>query len=270
MLLIIISAIVFVFLYFLVGFIIAQKLNDNSIADIMWGGGFVGMTIVFIALRRLYGDIDMTLMHVFTFLFFAMWGARLLYYIFKRNRKSGEDYRYQNMRKKWGKNVRINAFFKVFMTQGVFMLIVALPIIMIYAYPKTTLSTYENLGLFIGSMLFLFGFIFEAISDQQLRNFKHRPEMKGRILKTGLWRFSRHPNYFGEATLWWGLGLIALSNTQVPYNYIALIGPLVITILVRFISGVPLLEAEMQKKEEFRDYAKKTSIFFPLPPKKIK
>lgn len=270
MLIIIFSAILFVFLYVLIGFFIAQNRSNNGIASVMWGGGFLLMTLLFVILRRLFSDIEMSMMHVFTTIFVMMWGARLAFFLFKRNRKTGEDFRFQALRQKWKDNVTYHAFFKVFMLQVLLMLVVALPIIMIFAYPKQTLGYQENLGLFIGSVMFLFGFIFEAVSDQQLRNFKHRPEMKGRILKTGLWRFSRHPNYFGEAMLWWGLGIIALMNAIPPFNYIALLSPLVITILVRFIFGVPLLEAKMLKRTEYRDYVKKTSVFFPLPPKKQK
>ena len=110
----------------------------------------------------------------------------------------------------------------------------------------------------------LAGFGFEFIGDFQLARFKRNPRNHGRIITTGLWKYTRHPNYFGEVALWWGLWLIACS---VPGGWVTVIGPVTITVLILFVSGIPLLEKRYEENEEFREYRRRTSVFFPLPPK---
>ena len=255
-----------ILIYFIIGFIIAQIKKDNSFADVMWGAGFIVLTIGLYLIRQLGGEA-MINAHFVILIMTLVWGFRLTRFLFRRNSKIGEDARYIEMREKWGDKVRINAFFKVFMLQGLLQYVVAFAIIVAFAYPNEEPLPLANLALFLGSVVWLFGFIFEMVADQQMRNFKHRPEMEGRVLKRGLWQYSRHPNYFGEATLWWGLWIVVLGNAAFPFNLIAIIAPITITVLVRFISGVPLLERKMMNREEYQEYANHTSIFFPLPPK---
>ena len=121
-----------------------------------------------------------------------------------------------------------------------------------------------NLLVIIGFIVWLIGFYFESVGDKQLANFIHNPENKGKLMTEGLWKYSRHPNYFGEVTQWWGIWIIALS---VPYGWVAIIGPITITILILFVSGVPLLEKKYKGRSDFEAYKKRTSIFIPLPPK---
>jgi len=110
------------------------------------------------------------------------------------------------------------------------------------------------------------GFYFEAVGDYQLRTFTKDPSNRGKIIRSGLWRFTRHPNYFGEVVLWWGILLIALSA---PNGWVALIGPVTITFLLLQVSGIPMLEKKYEGNPEFEEYKKRTSAFFPLPPKRI-
>jgi len=113
----------------------------------------------------------------------------------------------------------------------------------------------------------LIGFYFEAVGDQQLKNFKKNPENKGKIMSSGLWKYTRHPNYFGEALMWWSVWVVSMSTLSITSLY-GIVGPLFITYLLLYVSGVPLLEKKYKNNEAFQAYAKKTSIFFPLPPKK--
>lgn len=164
-------------------------------------------------------------------------------------------------RKAWGKWVVPRAFLQVYMLQGALMFLIALPFILLEGAAKPVNAVLYVIGLFV----FATGFAFESIGDAQLKAFLKQPENRGKIMSTGLWRYTRHPNYFGEATLWWGIFLIALSGGVTPF---ALIGPVTITLLLLFVSGVPLLEKSMKDKPGYAEYAAKTSIFVPWFPKK--
>ncbi len=188
-----------------------------------------------------------------------MWSLRLSIHIYLRNRFKPEDARYQAWRL-WGAWFYLRSFFQIFIFQGILLLIVVSPVVISNIFGGKKISFLDVVGIAI----WIFGFLFEAISDWQLKNFVKIPENKGKIIQTGLWRYSRHPNYFGEVTCWWGLWVVALS---VPYGVIGITGPLIITFLILKVSGIPLLEKRMKEKPGFEDYAKKTSIFFPLPTK---
>jgi len=123
-----------------------------------------------------------------------------------------------------------------------------------------TLNWMDYLGLFV----FIIGFAFEAGGDFQLARFKKNPNNKGKVLKTGFWKYTRHPNYFGEVTQWWGLWLIAINA---PNSWLSIVGPLTITILILKVSGIPMLEKKMAENPNFIEYKKRTSAFIPLPPK---
>ncbi|MBN2285681.1 MAG: DUF1295 domain-containing protein [Tissierellales bacterium] len=237
-----------ILIFFSIFFIIAQVKNNNSVVDIGWGLGFVILSWVMFLTEISVERIVIPLM-------VSVWGLRLSYHIFRRNFGKPEDFRYVNMRKSWGERQRINAFFRVFMLQGVLQFLVAMSII---TYGKEI----NNVGLVVlGVLIFAFGLGFEAIGDQQLKNFIGNPANKGQIMKSGLWQYTRHPNYFGEATLWWGIFLVSIG-TGAPFH--AIIGPITITILVRFVSGVPLLEKKYANRPDFIEYKKKTPVFVPF------
>jgi steroid 5-alpha reductase family enzyme len=155
---------------------------------------------------------------------------------------------------------RQNAYLKVFMLQGLLMLLVATPIIWVNLHPVSEFGVLGALGL----LVWVSGFLFESIADYQLARFKQDPRNRGQIIQTGLWAYSRHPNYFGEVLLWWGIGLLALSS---PYGWVGLLGPATITFLILKVSGVPMLEKHMEGKASFREYQRRVSFFLPLPPK---
>lgn len=257
-----IGVIILVFLYFTLFFIIAQIKNNNAIVDIGWGLGFVLIAWYSFIYTIMKGQLE--LVQIIITILITLWGLRLFLYIGIRNFKKPEDYRYVEMRKKWGtKNPRLQAYLRVFMSQGVFMLLIASPIYI--AYLQT--SPINHLILFIGVGLFLVGLFFEGVGDYQLRRFIKNPQNKGRIMTSGLWKYTRHPNYFGETLIWWSLFIVVVTGK---YGLIAIISPLVITYLLLYVSGIPLLEKKYINNPEFQEYKNKTSAFFPLPPKRAK
>lgn len=247
--------------YFTVWFFISQKKKNNGLIDIAWGMSFVVTAISSLIISGSFDLIKLALLVVIT-----LWGMRLSIHLFKRNWNKAEDFRYQAMRNKWKTNLMLKAFLKVFLTQSIFSYIVSTPIILANLYSNGLSKWYNYLILVLGIVIFLVGYIFEVIADKTLANFKKDPKNKGKILKSGVWSISRHPNYFGESTLWWGIGLISISSLN-PITFIGLISPIIMFILLRFVSGVPLLEKRYEGNLEFDIYKKETSIFFPLPKK---
>lgn len=252
------TAAMIIFVFFAALFFIGTAIKNNSIVDIGWGPGFVltaWMLYLFTTPRNL-PFLLMTLM-------ITLWGLRLYLHIARRNANQGEDFRYVNFRKAWGKWVVPRAFFQVYMLQGLFMFIISLPVIL-----KPDVQPQVSLPLLlIGLLLFIVGFMFEAVGDHQLRVFKQNPENKGKLMTEGLWNYTRHPNYFGEAVLWWGVFFVGLSGGV---TLLSIISPVTITLLLLFVSGVPMLEKAMKKKPGFTAYAARTSIFVPWFPKKVK
>jgi steroid 5-alpha reductase family enzyme len=244
-----------IFFYMTSIFVLALIKKDNSIVDIAWGGGFL-----LIAVLTLFQDPGISPRQILMLVLVSLWSFRLSFYIFFRNRNRGEDFRYSNWRKKWGKWFVPRSYFQVFLLQGALMLVISLPIILVNHAPNHSLGILDLLGV----LLWLFGFLFETIGDLQMFRFKRDAENHGKILQQGLWRYTRHPNYFGEAILWWGLALIAL---EVPGGQAALIGPAVLTFLLVKVSGVAMLEKKYLEHPDFREYARRTSSFIPWIPK---
>jgi len=247
-----------VFLYMSILFVIAVVQRDNSIADIGWGLGFVIVALLtFFLEQRLYAR------HILVTGLVVIWGMRLAIHIFLRHRGRGEDPRYAAWRKEWGKWVIVRSFFQVFMLQGLLLLAISYVVIVVNSSSGGGLSVLDICGLAI----WIIGFLFEALGDFQLKQFLADEKNRGHIMSSGLWRYTRHPNYFGEATMWWGIFLIALS---VPYGWSAVISPAVITFLLLRVSGVILLEKEFTDSEEFKEYKRSTSAFIPWFPKREK
>lgn len=241
--------------YMSIFFLIASAVKDNSIVDVAWGTGFVLIayfTLLFFGefnLRQFLVTIAVTL-----------WGLRLAVHIFRRNKGRGEDFRYAAMREKWGRYVLIRSFLQIYVLQGFFMLVVAYPVMLVNSTPGPSFSWLDFLGLSI----WIAGFLFEAVADSQLREFV-KTKRPGEIMKSGLWRYSRHPNYFGEAVQWWGIFIVALSLQD---GWLAIISPILITFLLRFVSGVPYLERKYRQYPKFTEYMKETNSFIPWFPKK--
>lgn len=232
-------------------FLYAQRIKNNSVADIAWGLGFILVALETLILNGLY--LPQKLLAT---LLVIIWGTRLSCHIFVRNWGKPEDERYTAWRKNWGDHQALGAFLQVFVMQATILLIISVPVIFINTSLVGEISFYTILG----TMIWIFGFIFESVADYQLRQFMLNPANNGHIMQTGLWRYSRHPNYFGESVMWWGLFVIALS---VPYGFLTIISPLTITYLLLYVSGVPLLEKKLQNNLEFQEYKKRTSVFIP-------
>ncbi|HHX78701.1 MAG TPA: DUF1295 domain-containing protein [Acholeplasmataceae bacterium] len=255
-----IGVVALVFIYFCILFVIAQKNNNNSIVDIGWGLGFVLISIYTVIYSLIAKTTTIYILAITTAV--ILWGLRLFLYIGIRNIGKPEDYRYVDMRKKWGdKNPRLQAFLRVFMAQAGFMLIVSAPIYIIYLNN----IEYSIWWLIAGGIIFLIGLFFESVGDYQLKEFIKKPENKGKLMTSGLWKYTRHPNYFGETLIWWGLWVMIIPSS---WGFIATVSPLIITFLLLFVSGIPMLEKKMKEREDFQAYMKKTSVFFPWFPKK--
>ncbi len=243
-------------LYMTIWFVVALIKKDNSIADIAWGLGFVLIAAVSL-LRRSDGAVRPVLATAVIFI----WGLRLALHILIRNRKRGEDPRYAAWRAQWGRWFVARSYLQVFLLQGFFLLVVSSPIIVVNSSAQVPLGPLDLAGLLVWTT----GFVFEAVGDAQLARFKRDPANRGRIMDRGLWKYSRHPNYFGESTMWWGILLVAL---EVPYGWTTVVSPVLITFLLVRVSGIPMLEKKYAGNAEFQAYARRTSAFVPWFPKK--
>lgn len=245
------------FIYFTALFLWAQVLENNSIVDLAWGIGFI-----IVAFSGYLVMPQKTTVASITVLLVTIWGLRLFFHLAKRNIGKPEDYRYVNMRKRWGNHwPRLKAYLNVFVLQGVLLTIVSMPIILVTTSSKNGFYWWNVVGL----VVWLVGFYFEVLGDYQLTVFKRNTQNKGKLITTGLWGLTRHPNYFGEALAWWGIYLITLNT---PRNIWGFIGPLAITLLLLFVSGVPLLEQKYKDRPDFIEYANKTPKFVPFIGKK--
>ncbi len=238
-------------LYMTIVFILALIRKDNSIVDVAWGLGFIIISVYSIIQS---GEVDLRKMIVS--LLVLLWGLRLSFHIFVRNSGKGEDFRYKAWRDSW-KFFYLRSFFQIFMLQGLFMLIISSPIWFISFSKGGPLGLWDSLGL----VVFGSGFMFEVIGDYQLSEFKKDPSNKGKIMTTGLWSVTRHPNYFGEALVWWGISFYAFSFTN---GWYTLVSPVIITLLLRFVSGVPMLEKKYAGHPDWNDYKARTAAFVPF------
>ena len=185
-------------------------------------------------------------------------------YLYMRNHGKGEDYRYRAMRKRWGARFPLISLCVVFGLQGLLMFVVSMPL---QVAQLSGMPEGFNAADYIGTGLWVIGLGFESIGDWQLARFKADPANHGNVMDGGLWRYTRHPNYFGDAVLWWGLFVIALARWE---NALVVFSPIVMTVLLTRVSGVPLLEASMRKRRAgYAEYIARTSSFVPMPPKKM-
>lgn len=236
-------------------FLFAWAKGRNDFADVAWGLGFIVTTGVSLAAGNTYSPRGLLVSGLV-----LLWGLRLALHIHARNSGRGEDPRYRQWREQWGRWFLLRSFLQIYLLQGTLLVIVAAPIIFANASPDTPLRVVDLLGLAV----WLTGFCFEAVGDWQLLKFMRNPANKGKLMSTGLWRYSRHPNYFGEVTLWWGAWLLVCA---IPNGWMTLLGPLTITVLILKVSGIPMLERRYDGRADFEAYKRRTSVFLPLPPR---
>lgn len=253
--------IILILIYLPIMFLIVQFKGDTSIGNFTWGGGVMLVALYELILNFLPGYFNGNLRIILVTTLIILWALRLILYLYIRY--SGKDPRFKNW--KWQ---GLQAFFIniVWIFGQFFLIIIMILPIGSSIYPIEPL-TYSN---FIGLALWVFGFIFESISDYQLYSFLHNPKNKGHVMQYGLWHYSRHPNYFGEVCMWWGIYLISLPT----YLYVEgvakymILAPITITVMLRFITGVPMLENAMKDNPEYQEYKRKTNVFVPWFAKK--
>jgi steroid 5-alpha reductase family enzyme len=238
--------------------VISLTLRNASIVDIFWGAGFVVTAWIYFALTPAgYPGRKLLICGLVT-----LWGLRLSIYILWRNWGKPEDYRYAGWRRKVGLNWWWQSYFQVFLIQGLLMWLISTPLLAAQISPNPPSFTWID-GLAV--LVWIVGFIFEAAGDGQLARFKADPANRGRLLTTGVWRYTRHPNYFGDSAQWWGFYLLALAAG----GWWTIFSPLLMTFLLLRVSGVRLLEKSLQaSKPGYEEYVRRTSAFFPLPPRR--
>lgn len=235
--------------------LLSLRLRDVSIVDRVWGLAFVVLVWTYYVVSNASG-----LLPTLTAVLVTIWGVRLSVHIHIRNRGHAEDYRYARMREEHGRRFWWYSFFSVFLLQAVIAWIVAAPLLWIMARQEPTNGM---LFVWLGAAVWLLGFVFEAVGDWQLARFKSDPSNKGKLLTDGLWSLTRHPNYFGDATLWWGYFVIALSVSS---GWQSVFGPALMTLLIRYVSGVSMLEKDqVLKYPEYAEYIRRTPAMVPWP-----
>ena len=235
--------------------LLSLTLKNSSIVDIFWGVGFILIVWLVFALAA-QGYLPRRQLVA---LLVTVWGVRLALHIGSRNWGKPEDFRYARWREENGPRWWWVSYFKVFLLQGLIMWMLSTPLIAAQAsgFPAI-LTPLDLLGLCIWGA----GLLFEAIADAQLAQFKRQSSNQGKILTSGLWKYSRHPNYFGEAVLWWGYFTIALAVGA----WWTIFAPMLMTYLLVRVSGVSMLERTMKDRPGYETYMKKTSAFLPWPP----
>ena len=242
---------ILLFFYMSLWFVLSLVKKRNDVADTAWGLGCVLLAWVSFFIGQAHGARGLLVG-----LLVSIWGMRLAWYIHRRNKGKAEDYRYATWRHEWGGWFYLRSYGQVYLLQGFLLFLIVLPVLCINK------SLGQPLGVldFVGLAIWILGFVFESVGDAQLARFIKDPNNKGKLMQSGLWQYTRHPNYFGEITMWWGIWLIALS---VPYSFFSIIGPITITILILKVSGIPMLEKKMAQNPDFADYKRKTSICIP-------
>lgn len=246
-------------LYLTVVMIVALVREDNGVMDIAYGAGFALIAWSLAFMWPAWTERQAIVLACVT-----LWGVRLTTRIFLKNWSKPEDFRYRAWREEWKKQGMLYFFLRslgqIYILQGLVILVVSLPVMIVFVTTQAPLAWYNWLGLGLWSI----GFFFEFVGDYQLDRFIQNKENTGKIMTTGLWRYTRHPNYFGEASMWWGLFLVVLG---LPLSHFAIASPILITFLLTQVSGIPMLERRFTGRPDWEEYKRKTSAFIPWFPK---
>lgn len=245
----------------MIGWLISLYYGNVTIVDSLWGLGFVLIAWITFIMSDGYWGRKMVIAILVT-----LWGVRLSAYLSWRNWGKGEDPRYGSWREKSGDRFWLVSLFKVFVLQALFLWLVSISLQMGQLWPTPDRITWlDGLGIAVWTI----GFIFESVGDWQLARFRAKPTSKGRVMDRGLWAYTRHPNYFGEFLVWWGIFLVTLST---PNSWWTIISPVIISAVLLKMTGIPLTEKTLiENRPEYVDYIKRTSAFVPwLPAKEVK
>jgi len=243
------------FVWMVIWYVVAKERNQVNVVDVAWAGGFV---LVAWASFLQYGYARSLLIAGLV----TIWAIRLTAHLYQRiivNKKL--DPRYEDLKKNWGDNPWTRAFWSVFMLQAALILVISLPLTM------TAMPTIVGTAwlIYLGVAVWIAGYLLEKTADEQLAAFTKIRKAKTDVLDQGLWRYSRHPNYFGEILQWWAIGIIVC---QASWGWLGLFGPLTLTVLIIFISGIPPIENRKKSNAKYAAYMRQTSKLIPLPPKK--
>lgn len=234
--------------------LIGARIGRHNVVDVTWGGGFVLIAVISAATGT--GELWRRLLLL---VLVGVWGLRLAVHVFRRSRGHGEDPRYTEMLAKAPGNETLYALRKIYLTQAVALWFVSLPLQVSAVAHGSVLPV-----VVLGVLVWILGWTFEAVGDAQLKAFKADSSNKGRIMDRGLWAWTRHPNYFGDSAVWWGLFLVSASAWP---GVFTLLSPIAMTYFLVFATGARLLERSMEKRPGYREYQQRTSYFLPRPPK---
>jgi len=238
--------------------VVSVFIKNVSIVDLFWGFGFVVINTFYVL-----SSSEVTARQLLVLVLVSVWGLRLSVYLGWRNIGKAEDFRYQEFRRKYGpERYWWFSFFQTFLLQGVLMMLISTPLL-------GANFGEQNSGLqwldYAGILVWIIGFTFEAGGDIQLARFKSNPQNKGKVLNTGFWKYTRHPNYFGDSAVWWSYALFCIAAG----SYWLSLGSVLMTLLIIKVSGVALLEKSLTNtKPQYSEYIRKTNAFIPWFPKK--
>jgi steroid 5-alpha reductase family enzyme len=237
--------------------VLSVFIKNVSIVDLFWGLGFVIVNAFYFFIS---GDIHAR--KILLLILVTIWGLRLSMYLAWRNIGKGEDFRYQEFRRNYGPTrYWWISYFQTFLLQGALIMLISLPLLGVNSGTQTDALYWLD---FLGILIWVIGFAFEAGGDFQLSRFKQNPENKGKVLSSGFWKYTRHPNYFGDSAVWWSFAIFSVAAE----GYWQTIGSVLMTLLIIKVSGVALLEKSLNEtKPQYREYIRKTSSFFPWFPK---
>lgn len=252
-------AVVVVVLTFAGTLVVARAVGKHSVVDVTWGLGFVLVAVAAYVTSGLLG-VGNDVVRLVALALPVVWGLRLAIYIGWRNHGKGEDPRYAEM---LGDDhppgaITAHVLRKVYLPQMGVMIVVVLPVLAAMVRASTVTAV-----VVIGVVIWLVGFVFESVGDAQLARFKANSDNKGKVLDSGLWRYTRHPNYFGDFCVWWGIFVVAVGH---PAGLVTVVGPALMSYLLISVTGKELTEKSMSSRPGYPEYVERTSGFFPLPP----
>ena len=251
---VIIQAALIIFVYATVWFAVALYKKRNDVADIAWGLGYI-LICLYLFFTQPWSPVSLLL-----YILVSIWGLRLALHIYTRNKNKTEDFRYKQWRNDWGRHFYWRSYLQVFLLQGFILLIIISPVMYVAVVAPATWDIFT----IIGTGCWLVGFYFQSVADYQLAVFIKQRKHKTDIMQTGLWKYSRHPNYFGELLMWWGIFIVVVPLAA---GIFFIVSPLTISFLLLYVSGIPLLEKKYDGNEKFQEYKKRTSALVPMPPK---
>jgi steroid 5-alpha reductase family enzyme len=254
-----------IFVLFVIFYIIGLVDKKVNTVDIAYGLGYIVAAI----LPWILSDDGAFLIErkIIITVFIILWGARIAVFLtfrsFGKDEKTKEDRRFKIMRDDWGKTFWWRSFVQLYISQVILVFIIGFPAIVTNSSTEVGLVVTDYIGIGI----WIVGFFFEFTADLQMLLFKRKPENKGKVMTKGLWKFSRHPNYFGEITMWLGIFFVGLSPYRV-LNFVGVISPIIIALALIFVSGIPLAEKRYENNEEYQEYKKRTSALIPWIPRR--